>query len=99
MKTNERLKVVENDLKNCIRQAMEADRPSAQRMYEEFLRQKENEKKVSRPLFVRLLALLLVLSLSACSGKIEIGYHGLTGVDNQTVTPSFRRVDTLERGR
>lgn len=34
----------------------------------------------------KLIALLLIASLGACSFKIETGYHGLTGRDDRTQT-------------
>jgi hypothetical protein len=35
------------------------------------------------------LALLLLCVLSACSVKLEVGYHGKSGLDDRTVTPSM----------
>jgi hypothetical protein len=42
----------------------------------------------------KLLALIVILGLSACSFKIETGYHGLTGRDDRTQTQLITERDT-----
>ena len=40
-------------------------------------------------LMLSALALLIGISLTACSVKMELGYHGRTGLDDRTITPEF----------
>lgn len=42
----------------------------------------------------KVIALVLIVSLSACSFKIETGYHGLTGRDDRTQTQLITERDT-----
>jgi hypothetical protein len=38
---------------------------------------------------MKTLIALVLLMLTACSVKFELGYHGLTGRDDQTVSKEF----------
>lgn len=40
-------------------------------------------------LTVSAIALVFMCLISACSVKLEVGYHGKSGLDDRTVTPSL----------
>ena len=37
----------------------------------------------------KLIILIALMTLAACSAEIKIGYHGKTGVDNETISPEL----------